>query len=81
MGLRKGGLESVEKLITSGALGTVELSTGIQISGTFTEVKSHDGKPVYLKTTGQTALAYREKNWWGMGCGIMPKVSEARWEN
>ncbi|SFW67651.1 phenylalanine-4-hydroxylase [Sinomicrobium oceani] len=67
MGLRKGGLESVEKLITSGALGTVELSTGIQISGIFTEVKSHDGKPVYLKTTGQTALAYREKELVGHG--------------
>ncbi|MFT5761400.1 MAG: phenylalanine-4-hydroxylase, partial [Polaribacter sp.] len=33
MALRKGGLSSVKKLIDSKSLGTIELSTGVQISG------------------------------------------------
>ena len=61
MALRTGGLSGVEKLIQSNALGTVELSTGIQISGVFTNVIEEGGKPVYLQTTGKTALSYREK--------------------
>lgn len=61
MALRKGGLDGLEKLIRSEALGTVELSTGLQISGTFTRAIAHEGKPVYLQTQGPTALAYREK--------------------
>ncbi|KOS07806.1 phenylalanine 4-monooxygenase [Flavobacterium akiainvivens] len=61
MALRTGGLSSVQKLINSKALGTVELSTGLQISGVFTNVIESEGKPVYLQTTGKTALSYREK--------------------
>ena len=36
MALRKGGLKGVQKLIDSKNIGTIELSTGIQISGIFT---------------------------------------------
>ncbi len=61
MALRTGGLSGINKLIHSKALGTIELSTGLQISGVFTNVIKHDGKPVYIQTTGKTALAYREK--------------------
>ncbi|MEX0361628.1 MAG: aromatic amino acid hydroxylase, partial [Allomuricauda sp.] len=61
MALRTGGLEGVQKLISSKALGTLELSTGLQISGTFGEVMEHNGKPIYIKTYGPTALAYRDK--------------------
>lgn len=67
MALRKGGLSGIQKLIDSKSLGTVELSTGLQISGTFTNVLAHDGKPVYVQTTGKTALAYREKELVGHG--------------
>jgi len=67
MALRTGGLASVEKLIKSKALGTVELSTGIQVSGVFTNVIENEGKPVYLQTTGKTALSYREKELVGHG--------------
>ena len=38
MALRRGGLSGVQKLIESNALGTIELSTGLQISGVFTNV-------------------------------------------
>lgn len=61
MALRTGGLSGVQKLIQSKALGTIELSTGIQISGVFTNVIESEGKPVYVQTTGETALSYREK--------------------
>lgn len=67
MALRTGGLSGVEKLITSAALGTIELSTGIQVSGTFTNVIEHEGKPAYIQTTGETALSYREKELVGHG--------------
>jgi phenylalanine-4-hydroxylase len=61
MALRTGGLSGLEKLIKSKALGTIELSTGIQVSGVFTNVIESEGKPIYIQTTGKTALSYREK--------------------
>ena len=57
-----GGLKGVEKLIESEDLGTIELSTGIQISGKFTEVISDKNqRAVYIKTSGPTALTYKNK--------------------
>lgn len=67
MALRTGGLSGVQKLISSKSLGTIELSTGIQISGVFTNVIENEGKPVYIQTTGKTALSYREKELVGHG--------------
>lgn len=61
MAVRTGGLSGIKKLIGSKALGTIELSTGLQISGEFSNVIENEGKPVYIQTTGGTALAYREK--------------------
>ncbi len=72
MALRTGGLSSVEKLIQSAALGTLELSTGLQISGVFTNVIESDGKPIYIQTTGETALSYREKELVGHGTSTHP---------
>ncbi|WP_298534208.1 aromatic amino acid hydroxylase [uncultured Algibacter sp.] len=67
MSLRKGGLSGVNKLIESKALGSIELSTGLQISGIFSKVIEYDGKPVYIQTLNNTALAYREKELVGHG--------------
>ncbi|MGO4770797.1 aromatic amino acid hydroxylase [Flavobacterium sp. W22_SRS_FK3] len=67
MALRTGGLSGIQKLIHSNALGTIELSTGLQISGIFTNVLEQEGKPVYIQTTGKTALSYREKELVGHG--------------
>lgn len=61
MALRKGGLSGIKKLINSKELGTIELSTGLQISGNFDSVIEYDNRPVYFQTKGKTALAYREK--------------------
>ncbi|RNC92888.1 MAG: aromatic amino acid hydroxylase [Allomuricauda sp.] len=67
MALRKGGLDGIQKLIDSKDLGTLELSTGLQISGNFDKVIAHEGKPVYVQTSGPTALAFREKELIGHG--------------
>ena len=67
MAVRTGGLSGIKKLIYSNSLGTIELSTGLQISGHFSNVIEEDGKPVYVQTKGNTALAYREKELVGHG--------------
>ena len=67
MALRTGGLSGIQKLIHSNALGTIELSTGLQISGIFTAVIEQEGKPIYIQTSGKTALSYREKELVGHG--------------
>ena len=72
MALRTGGISGIKKVIQSNALGTIELSTGLQISGIFTTVIEQDGKPVYFQTTDKTALAYREKELVGHGTSNHP---------
>lgn len=72
MALRSGGLSSLEKVIASKSLATIELSTGLQVSGHFTDLISHQGKPIYFRTNGPTALAYREKELVGHGLTAHP---------
>ncbi len=67
LAMRKGGLSGIKKLIGSSAVGTIELSTGLQVSGMFTDVMEGDGKPVYFQTQGEAALAHREKELIGHG--------------
>ena len=60
--LRKGGLEGVQKLIDSQDLGTIELSTGLQISGVFDKVIAHERKVSYVHCNPEpTALSFRDK--------------------
>ncbi|CAM4206696.1 aromatic amino acid hydroxylase [Zobellia nedashkovskayae] len=61
MALRRGGLSGIKKLIASKELGTIELSTGLQISGNFDSVIEHEGKPVFFQSKGPTALSFRDK--------------------
>tara|TARA_R100001369_G_scaffold22674_1_gene41255 strand:- start:8707 stop:10464 length:1758 start_codon:yes stop_codon:yes gene_type:complete len=67
MALRRGGLEGIRKLINSKNIGSIELSTGLQISGNFTNVIEHGNDTVYFQTTGETALSYRNKELVGHG--------------
>ncbi|GAA4932371.1 aromatic amino acid hydroxylase [Algibacter agarivorans] len=73
MALRRGGLSGVKKLIHSKALGTIELSTGLQISGVFSNVIDADGNAIYIQTKGKTALSYREKELVGHGTAYHTK--------
>ncbi len=69
MSLRKGGLKGVVKLINSKNLGTIELTTGIQVSGVFTNVifDKENQKPIYIQTSGLTVLSSRDKELIGHG--------------
>jgi phenylalanine-4-hydroxylase len=68
MAIRKGGLKGIEKLIDSNNIGTIEFSTGLQVSGIFTNVITYEkNKPVYIQTNGPTALAVRNKELIGHG--------------
>lgn len=73
MALRTGGLSGIKKLIHSEAMGSIELSTGLQISGIFSNIIEFDGKPVYFQTQGKTALANREKELVGHGTNHHPE--------
>ena len=68
MGLRKGGLLGIQKLIWSENLGTVEYNTGIQVSGIFTDViKDQNNEVAYLQTKSETALSFNDKELIGHG--------------
>tara|TARA_R110000868_G_scaffold37111_10_gene131529 strand:- start:10339 stop:12099 length:1761 start_codon:yes stop_codon:yes gene_type:complete len=68
MALRTGGLDGMKKLIDSKGLGTIELSTGIQISGNFSNViEDTKGNVAYVQTTGPTVLSNRDKELIGHG--------------
>jgi phenylalanine-4-hydroxylase len=68
MSLRKGGSRGLNKLIDSSRVGTIELSTGLQVSGLFTKaLLNEDNEVIYFKTEGPTALAFRDKELVGHG--------------
>ncbi|MGL1886487.1 MAG: aromatic amino acid hydroxylase [Reichenbachiella sp.] len=73
LALRTGGLSGLKKLIDSGELGSIELSTGLQVSGIFDEYLALDGQPIYFHTKGKTALANREKQLIGHGTDQYPE--------
>jgi len=73
MALRKGGFRGLQKLIDSKKIGTIELNTGLQISGVFTDmITDDDNNVVFFKTEGPTALANREKELIGHGVEMHP---------
>ena len=68
MALRTGGIKGIQKLINSKSLGTIELTTGIQISGVFTNViQDKNNNVAYFQTSGETALSNRDKELIGHG--------------
>jgi phenylalanine-4-hydroxylase len=68
MAYQVGGLEGIHKAIECNNVATCEYSSGLQVSGVFTEVVTDEkGQPIYLRTTGKTALASKEKELPGHG--------------
>ena len=67
MAFRIGGLEGINKAIECKNTATCEYSSGLQVSGVFTEVITHAGEAVYLRTTGPSALAFGNKELPGQG--------------
>jgi len=68
MAFRVGGLEGINKAIECKNTSTCEYGSGLQVSGVFTEVITDAQKnPIYLRTTGPSALAYKDKELPGHG--------------
>ncbi|MCX6267521.1 MAG: aromatic amino acid hydroxylase [Bacteroidetes bacterium] len=67
LALRQGGVYGLNQAVRSGSTGTAVYSSGIQVSGTFTQVLEKNGMPVYLKTTGPSNLNYNGRELPGHG--------------
>ena len=57
MAIRTGGVKGVRKLIDSKKMGSIELSTGLQVSGYFSSMIQKNNEPVYFNTKGETAIS------------------------
>jgi phenylalanine-4-hydroxylase len=67
-GLRTGGVSGLHKLIQSEMTGTIELDSGLQISGLFSHYETdREEKIIFITIRGRAALAYREKEIIGHG--------------
>jgi phenylalanine-4-hydroxylase len=67
MSFRKGGIYGLQKAIESKNTCTAVYSSGLQVSGTFTDFKQHNNDPVFIKTTGPSALAVDNRQLKGHG--------------
>jgi phenylalanine-4-hydroxylase len=61
MALNIGGLDGIMKAIESGNTATLVYSSGLQVSGTFSDMVLHNGNSIYIKTNGATTLSYEDK--------------------
>jgi len=62
MAFRRGGTESVMKAIACKNVATAVYSSGLQVSGVFTDIGvSIDNEVTFIKTTGPSALAFNGK--------------------
>jgi phenylalanine-4-hydroxylase len=68
MSFRRGGAYGLHKAIDSKNTCTAVYSSGLQVSGTFTAFTGAEhGEPVFVKTTGATALSINNKQLQGHG--------------
>lgn len=69
MAFRVGGCEGLSKAIECKAVSTAEYSSGLQVSGIFTECRCvrNAVQPYYIKTTGPSALALEDSEIPGHG--------------
>ncbi len=68
LSLRKGGGKGLQKLITSNMVGSIELNTGLQVSGKFSRaILNEDNEVIFFQVKGPAALAFREKELIGHG--------------
>ncbi len=68
MAFRKGGSESIMKAIACKNVATAVYSSGLQVSGVFTDMGINpDDEVTFIKTTGQSALAINNKQLAGHG--------------
>lgn len=56
-----GNLDGINKAIECINVATCQYSSGLQVTGVFSEVISDNDEPIYLKTSGPTSLAFDYK--------------------
>ena len=61
MALRTGGLNALKKAEESENTATIELDSGLQISGTFSNSIVKSGRVIYLKTEGPSSLCFENR--------------------
>jgi phenylalanine-4-hydroxylase len=85
MAYRVGGLEGITKAIECKNTATCEYSSGLQVTGVFTEVLTDENRlAIHLRTTGPSALAFNYKQLDGHGKDRHPEGFGApigRWRN
>ena len=72
MAYQVGGLEGIDKAVECNRVATCEYSSGLQVTGVFTEAirgqtSDVSKQPAYLRTQGATALAFANKQLPGQG--------------
>src|SRR5213082_2843770 len=68
MAYQVGGLAGINKAIECNNTATCDYSSGLQVSGIFTElITDEDDSAIYLRTSGKTALAFQGKELEGHG--------------
>jgi phenylalanine-4-hydroxylase len=67
MAYKKGGVEGLNKGIRAKTVVTVELDSGVQISGVLENFIENKQKPIYLKFSGPSQLSYRDLEFEGQG--------------
>lgn len=61
MAFKCGGLEGVKKAVLAKSVNSLELNSGLQISGKVVEPITQNSQIVYFKTEGPTQLSYQDK--------------------
>ena len=68
MAFRVGGIEGIQKALECHNVTTCQYSSGLQVSGVFTEVLADsEQNPIYIRATGASALAHSDKELAGHG--------------
>jgi len=60
MAVRMGGIDGINKAIESGNVASIVYSSGLQISGVFSDVVTNERDPVYLRSGGPTILCHND---------------------
>jgi phenylalanine-4-hydroxylase len=60
MAFRRGGIEGLETALKAQTLNTVELNSGLQISGCLTTIREKERQPFYLQFQGPCQLAFQD---------------------
>ncbi len=67
MAVRKGGIGSLKKALSSASTCTVVYSSGMQVSGKLVKIYEHNNEPVYLGFEGPSMLSFENHQLEGQG--------------